>query len=173
MESVKKELMFIINLRTVVGFLGEAHQARWWDSSFFSSTAAAFLTPVFGKTLFTAQYNGVSEAAARIHDEHIGVGRNVFHLFRLPEATEKECHSLLSAPETAENVTNVVKSKEAALKFLGDTAASKTPAGAVGPVLIGKTFELKKAAAFKTLAGHYFKAFNEGVKVFPYFSEAK
>jgi hypothetical protein len=173
LEPAKNEFLTIIKLRTAVGFLGESHQASWWAGSFFSAAAGAFLAPVFGKTLFAAQYNGLREAAAKVHDEHIGVGNNVFHLFRLPETVEKECHSLLSVPETAAAALDAIKNKDSALGFLDDISAGKEPAGEVGPVLIGKTFEIKKTAALKTLAGHYLKAFKTGEKVYPYFSEAK
>jgi hypothetical protein len=36
----------------------------------------------------------VKEAAARVHDEYIGVGK-VYHLFRLPEHIEQALHSSL------------------------------------------------------------------------------
>jgi hypothetical protein len=42
----------------------------------------------FIKNAFVAQYHGVQEAASRVHDEHIGIGR-VYHLFRLPEHVEQ------------------------------------------------------------------------------------
>ena len=42
-----------------------------------------------------AQYHGVSEAARRVHDEHLSVGS--FHLFRLPEEMEQDLHALLQA----------------------------------------------------------------------------
>lgn len=38
--------------------------------------APAFLTPVFARTAFRAQGNGVTAAAARVHEDAIGIGRS-------------------------------------------------------------------------------------------------
>jgi len=83
-----KVLQDVFTLRMCIGFLGESDQYSWWPSSFLSPTSSAFLSPVFSKTSFTAQYYGVREAATIVHDEHIGIGKGVFHLFRLPEIHE-------------------------------------------------------------------------------------
>ena len=72
----------IAGLRLAVGFLGEQEQAAWWPSVFLGRHAHAFLNPIFGSKTRIAQYHGITEAACRVHDESIGVGR-VFHLFRL------------------------------------------------------------------------------------------
>jgi hypothetical protein len=87
-EAHALRLREIARLRMIVGYLEEKGRHNWWPSEFFSATAPAFLNPVFGKTATLAQYHGVREAARRVHDEHIGVGRE-FHLFCLPEAIEK------------------------------------------------------------------------------------
>ena len=73
----------ISELRVLVSYLGEKGQANWWGSEFFSNTATAFLGPIFNRSLFLAQYQGATAAAAKVHDEAIGVGR-IYHLFRLP-----------------------------------------------------------------------------------------
>ena len=87
----------IVRLRLLVGFLGERSQFNWWPSAFFISSSSAFLSPIFTKTAFTAQYHGVKEAASRVHDEHIGVGK-VYHLFRLPETVEQTLFGHLQDP---------------------------------------------------------------------------
>lgn len=76
-----KDLLSIINLRFAVGFFGEKEQHNWWPSLWLTKNASAFLSPIYGERLDTARYHGVVEAARRIHDERIGVGR-AFHLFR-------------------------------------------------------------------------------------------
>ena len=78
----------IVGLRLAVGLLGEQEQSAWWPSSFLGRHAQAFLNPIFGIKTRMAQYHGVTEAACRIHDERIGVGR-VFHLYRLPGTIEQ------------------------------------------------------------------------------------
>ena len=94
-ETHALRLREITRLRMIVGYLGEKGQHNWWSSEFFSPTAPAFLNPVFGKTATLAQYHGVKEAARRVHDTHIGVGR-VFHLFRLPESMEQAIFEVLT-----------------------------------------------------------------------------
>jgi len=78
----KSYLVNLLKLRVAIGLLGEFQQHSWWSSSFFSSTSSAFLAPMFSRTMFLARYHGVRSAAALVHDDHIGVGANVFHLFR-------------------------------------------------------------------------------------------
>ena len=81
--------------RVLVGYLGEHRQANWWSSSFLGRSSEAFLTPIFGNAVANARVVGVTEAARRVHDDAIGVGRT-FHLFRLPETLEQELHRTLS-----------------------------------------------------------------------------
>jgi hypothetical protein len=57
----------IVGLRLGVGFLGEQEQSAWWPSSFLGRHAQAFLNPIFGSKTRMAQYNGVTEAACRVH----------------------------------------------------------------------------------------------------------
>jgi len=78
----------IAELRVLVGYLGEKGQDNWWASDFLSTTAAAFLAPIFNRSLFLAQYQGATAAAAKVHDEAIGVGR-IYHLFPLPIGIEQ------------------------------------------------------------------------------------
>ena len=94
----------IVGLRLAVGLLGEQEQSAWWPSGFLGRHAQAFLGPVFGSKTRMAQYHGVTEAACRIHDEKIGVGR-VFHLFRLPESIEQRLCDALQEGSVPEEVT--------------------------------------------------------------------
>ena len=93
-----------VALRLAVGLLGEQEQSAWWPSGFLGRHAQAFLNPVFGGKTRMAQYHGVTEAACRIHDERIGVGR-VFHLYRLPETIEQKMASALQEGSLPEDVS--------------------------------------------------------------------
>lgn len=73
METTQLQQLAI--LRTVVGYLGERDQSAWWQSSFFGPSSRAFLQPIFARTELLAQYNGVTRAAALVHDDRIGVGQ--------------------------------------------------------------------------------------------------
>ncbi len=162
-------LQQIARLRLIVGFLGEKGQHNWWESDFFSTTAAAFLSPVFNKTAKLAQYHGVKEAARRVHDEHIGVGR-VFHLFRLPESTEQALFEKIKDSVVMDALIEGIESPEVALSTLHDIAVSS---GALreGPVQIGTTEDLESTGWISQVAQCYEAAFNSGSRSFPYLAD--
>lgn len=81
-------LEHIINVRYLVGYLGEMSQNNWWQSSFYDTSIIRFLEPVFSRTASLAQYHGAVEAARRFHDENLSVGS--FHIFRLQEEIEQD-----------------------------------------------------------------------------------
>ncbi len=157
----------ILTMRFAVGLLGEKEQAGWWPSSFMSPTSSAFLRPVFGANIMQARYQGIVEAGKRVHDERIGVGR-VFHLFRLPEATEQRLFDALSSTER--EVATGALSPEAANEQLSVLAVALTEAKQ-GPISIGSADDLGKPDWLKVAASLYAAAFAAGVQCFPYFSE--
>jgi hypothetical protein len=154
----------ICRLRILVGYLGERHQSNWWPSSFLDRTSEAFLAPVFGQAVGNARVVGVTEAARRVHDEAIGVGR-AFHLFRLPETLEQELHRTL----TASKDPVVAESVEAALEELTSLSSGEV-AAKPGPVHIGPLNMLADVRWVPSVAGHYRAAFTAGVPCFPYFA---
>ena len=158
----------IAELRVLVGYLGEQAPA-WWTSQFFSSNAAAFLRPVFGRSMPLAQYQGVTAAAARVHDEHIGVGSS-FHLFRLPEVYEQSAAEAFADPAFADGVQSGIKGPEQALSRLASLARAMT--ASEGPVVLGDLGE-SMADALPALAGIYLDAFRKGIRTFPYLREAQ
>lgn len=157
----------ILTLRFAVGLLGEKEQAGWWPSSFMSSASSAFLTPIFGAKIFQARYQGIVEAGKRVHDERIGIGQ-VFHLFRLPEATEQRLFDALSSTEG--EVATRVLSPEAANEQLSILAVVSTQAKQ-GPLSIGSVDDLGRSDWLSIAAGLYAAAFAVGAQCFPYFSE--
>jgi len=162
----------IVRLRVCVGFLGESQQCAWWQSSFFSTMSSAYLSPVFGKTSFSAQYYGIKEAATQVHDEHIGIGKGVFHLFRLPEMHEIELHRLLEDKEIIGDAGSIVSERDSAERFLKEYAIDPGKAE-VGPVRVGDNSDIARMPVWQTVAYYYFNAFKEGNKAFPFFSETK
>ena len=97
----------LVTYRLLVGYLGEKEQYGWWQSSFFTQGAGAFLTPLFPRTQMLAQCNGVTQAAALVHDERIGVG-HVYHLFRRPEDLEQSIRHLRETTEGAKAIVERV-----------------------------------------------------------------
>lgn len=154
--------------RVLVGYLTEQH-AAWFSSQFFGPRAAAFLTPVFARTGFQAQCNGVTVAAARVHDDAIGVGRT-HHLFRLPEVLEQGVASALSDAVFAEQLRSQITSTEVALGRL-ESIASPGVAEEGAQVLTGD-FQEGAEELLQSLSGVYLDAFRKGIKTFPFVRDA-
>jgi len=156
-------------LRTLVGYLGEKQNYGWWQSTFFVSGSQAFLAPVFGRTQLLAQCDGVAQAAARIHDERIGVGY-VYHLFRLPEDMEQAIHQALHAAELEQTVQKSVTDRDTALAALRAQAGGKT-SEVSGPVRVGPVDGVRDPRAWRKAAAYYLQAFEQGQAIFPYFTD--
>lgn len=156
----------ILKLRLVVGYLGERSHYGWWSTTFLDSSSKTFLEPIFPKTMLLAQYHGISEAARRLHDEHIGIG-HVFHLFRLPEELEQDLHNTIQQKTTAEALSAHLQNKEAALQALAEIAGASISASE-GPIAVGKLSELPKPSTLKRIAQTYLAAFENGVRSYPY-----
>jgi hypothetical protein len=103
--------------RLLVGFLGEKHQAGWWDSSFLSASSNAFLAPVFPNSMMLAKYNGVCRAASRVHDDRIGLGRH-YHLYRLPDAIERLLAQTLQNDARTSELSKNISDRETAMNRL-------------------------------------------------------
>jgi hypothetical protein len=161
------DVRIITELRILVGFLGEQSPA-WWPSQFFGQNAAAFLGPVFSRTLFLAQCQGATAAAARLHDEHIGVGRSV-HLFRLPEGLEQGVANTLADAAFEAEVRSHLTGRDQALAKL--TSLGTAMSATEGPVALGEMAD-QLATQLKSIAGLYADAFSKGIKTFPYMREA-
>jgi hypothetical protein len=155
----------LVKLRLAIGFLGEREQFGWWQSSFFTQGSDAFLSPLFGRTQVLAQSNGVTQAAALIHDERIGIG-NVYHLFRLPEDMEQNIHKALH--EIKPN--QLFPTTEAALKYLQKLSV-KPNQSSVGPTRVGDKKSLTNLGSWKLVTGLYTDAFEKNIEIFPYFAD--
>lgn len=162
----KTKLKAIAKLRILIGYLGEKKQSNWWGSSFLAPESQAFLNPIFGKTTFIAQYQGVKEAATRVHDEHIGVGE-VYHLFRLPENIEISLFQLLHdeqfISEIKENILDKEKAEQALSNFVISSLKLKE-----GPVLMGTLDDFFMEESMSDIANLYYLAFSNNIQAIPY-----
>ena len=113
-----------------------------------------------------AQFNGVTEAARKVHDERIGVGR-VFHLFRLPESTEQALFELLQDAAMASDLLGNLPSQAAAQATLLEMAGASRELRE-GPVEIGSVIDLDAAGWMADAARCYEAAFSAGSRSFPY-----
>lgn len=160
----------IAELRIIIGYLGEKSQANWWGSEFFSGTATAFLAPIFNRSLFLAQYQGATAAAAKVHDEAIGVGR-IYHLFRLPIGLEQASAEALKESVFVQAVQAKLVNRELALARLAALAEKEEPASP-GPVSLGQMSQNLKTE-LQRAAGFYCAAFTSGIQTFPYVREVE
>jgi len=155
----------ILQLRVLVGFLGERSQHGWWPTIFFGDYSLRSLEFVAPKTAVLAQYHGAVEAARRLHDEHLSVGS--YHLFRLPEEAEQDLHALLQSAQGAEVVSALPNEKESAMTLLLKLA-KKDVAAAEGPVSVGNIDTLRSPETAELIARVYWHALSGGFKAYPY-----
>lgn len=153
----------LLELRLLVGFLGEKSQIGWWPTSFYDASGRLFLEPIFSKTPQLAQYHGVVEAARRLHDEHLNVG--TYHLFRLPEELEQDLHLLVQGGAEELSPAVLFRDTQTALDALIAKAGSAKKEG-VGPVAIGSVDDI--AGHLKDIASVYAMAFSSNAQSFPY-----
>lgn len=162
----KKIISKLAQLRYVVGFLGEKTQFNWWPSNFLNASTKKMLEFTFPRTANLAQYEAVSAAAARIHDESIGVGKS-FHLFRLPEFIEKTLVDELKN-DNGDEYESLVTSKEKALGVLTELSSSASLSGE-GPINVGQVKSSQWEQSISNIASAYLQAFNDNKKAYPYF----
>jgi hypothetical protein len=156
----------LILLRCTVGFLGEKDQFNWWSSSFLNESTKKMLAFTFPRSTHIAQYEGVSAAAAKIHDESIGVGKS-FHIFRLPEFLEQNLWNDIQSKVLQDEIDTITGSKEKALESLVKLAGKSKTKGE-GPVNIGEISNDEWEESISKIASAYLKAFNANQRAYPY-----
>lgn len=167
---MNKTAMTIAELRVLVGYLGEKGQANWWGSEFFSANATAFLAPIFNRSLFLAQYQGATAAAAKVHDEAIGVGC-IYHLFRLPIGLEQASPDALNDAAFVQTLQARLANRDLALARLAELAG-KAESASPGPISLGLMSE-DLGVELQRAAGFYCSALIGGIQTLPYFRETE
>ncbi|MDR2112863.1 MAG: BrxE family protein [Candidatus Accumulibacter sp.] len=158
-------LATLLQMRLLVGFLGERAQCAWWPTAFHEASSRLFLEPVFSKTSRLARYHGVLEAARRLHDEHLSVGS--YHLFRLPEEIEQDLHATVQGRVGEELSSQAPQGKEAALDALTRLAGTGGTLN-VGPTAVGSIKELDSTDTLEAIAAAYLSAFAQNARTYPY-----
>lgn len=156
----------ICETRMLIGFLGEKKQASWWGSSFLSSSSKAFLLPICPNSFAVAQYSGVCQAAALIHDEHIGIGQH-YHLYRLPDSIERSLFKCMQDHAFSEKLSSHLLTIDVAMNRLKDLGMEPIDR-ADGPIVVGDYSDKKLDALFRVSRSHYLDAFITDYKTFPY-----
>lgn len=149
-----------IKLRFLITLLGEYQ--NWWSAKVITGSGEAFLEYVLPKTKTPAALQLATEICRLEHDKNIGPGR--YHIFRLPQKWE-------------EQIFNDLKSQQEGLKILPETelmnelfeiSSSISVSAAKGPLLVGAHDELNDVSVFQSIAKHYYDAFKNNYKTYPY-----
>lgn len=154
----------VAKIRLAVSFLGEKEQLAWWTSSFFSKGSSAFLSPLFPRTELLAHCRGASNAAMRIHDERIGVGK-VFHLFRLPEEMERGIQQILCNTSSIAEFRSAIADTNTAFEYLAGFGLTDVKPG---PIRVGDAKELRFESLWKNVASRYAYGVKNRIQVFPF-----
>ena len=160
-ESIRR----IIQIRYLVGFLGEKSQCNWWPTSFYEASSIRFLEPVFPRTAPLAQIHGVVEAARRFHDENLSVGS--FHIFRLPEEIEQNLHEMVQVGQLELFDPNAIIDQTAALNTLAKVDNGIAD-GAVGPMMVGKIEDIRTSVLLDKVCAIYQAALSSNTHALPY-----
>jgi len=165
--TLTKELGQLALVRALVAFLGEKDQFGWWDCSFLGSTGQKYLAITHPRSHVAIGVMAASEAARRVHDARIGKGR-VYHLFRLPHATEQKLQQY-ALSEDAATLVAALENRDKALHTL-ETLAKDPDGTPDGPVRLGGAKTLSSPTTVGKLAGIYIGAFRASKQTMPYFT---
>jgi len=156
-----------LRLRILVLALGENASPPWWRTNLLSEAGRRFCERLFPRTALAAAVNSGGKAACAAHDEAIG-RRSVFHLFRLPEAVERDIRQVLMDDRDAvDALASLLGSREEMLSHL-ETMATGAKAGGPGPQKVASVSELVNAEGYRRMADIYLSGFKAGTKSFPY-----
>lgn len=147
-------------LRLIIATLGEYHQ--WWPTKVISDKGEDFLDYVLPKTKTSAVYQLATEIGRLEHDKHVTAGR--YHIFRLTQKIEESIFHELKNTESSFDQLN----QDKALQILKEMTSGISINASKGPVLIGNHEELSDLSLFQSIARHYYEAFKEGYKTYPY-----
>ena len=149
-----------MKLRYLITIIGEYQ--NWWPAKVISEKGEEFLDYVLPKTKKSAVRQLATEICRLEHDKNIGPGR--YHIFRLPQKWEEEIFNEL---KTQQEKLKVLPENELMNELLEMTSSiSVTPAK--GPLMVGAHDELNDISVFQSIARHYYEAFKNNYKTYPY-----
>lgn len=149
-----------IKLRYLITILGEYH--NWWSAKVISGKGEEFLDYVLPKTKRSAVHQLATEICRLEHDKNIGPGK--YHIFRLPQKWEEEIFNDLK--NLQEN--SKILSENELINELSEMSSGILVSSAKGPLMVGSHDELHDKAVFQSIAKHYYEAFKNNYKTYPY-----
>lgn len=149
-----------IKLRYLITLLGEYQ--NWWSAKVVTGKGEEFLDYILPKTKKSAVHQLATEISRLEHDKVIGPGK--YHIFRLPQKWEEEIFNEMKTPQER---LKVLPENELMNELLEMTSSiSVTPAK--GPLMVGAHDELHDKSVFHSIARHYYEAFKNNYKTYPY-----
>lgn len=149
-----------IRLRSNIIILGEFH--NWWPAKVISEKGEEFLDYILPKTRTSAVQQLATEICRLEHDNKIGPGR--YHIFRLPQKWEEEIFNTLKNIQYNHKEFSENELMNELLKMSSGISASTSK----GPLMIGTHNELNDPAVFQSFAKHYYEAFKNEYRTYPY-----
>src|SRR3972149_5476802 len=170
MMADRTDIHSLLRLRILVLALGEVPELGWWKSKFMSPVGMNFLSRLYPRSDFAVAVRSTLRAAKPVHDTSIGIGR-VAHLFRLPSDVERKLDRLLQVQqdEFFSMVSGALGKRDKLLEQASSLGDFARPESIAGPLRLGSLADVRRSDSVVRLAGAYYAAFQDGVKVYPYF----
>jgi hypothetical protein len=128
---------------------------NWSTQKVLNNNSIDFFKYILPKTKEKALLNLAIQITCLDHDKNIQ--GNKYHLFSLPYNIERNL-----------KVSDLLLNNNDYLLELDEIAGGIAIEGKPGPVLVGSLDELTSNEIYQVLAKHYFLAFKNGYKTFPY-----
>jgi hypothetical protein len=167
---MNEQLDALIQMRFVVGMLGQRTAHGWWDCDFLSSDGQEMLVHNFPRAPLVAGFTATARAAKLVHDNRIG-RTGVQHLFRV----EPDLETVLArrmASEGTRVFESVPRDEAGLLATLAQLAVEEIDSPP-GPIQVGRTGALTSRAGIQQMAAHYEAAFRSRTQIFPYFAATR
>lgn len=163
----------LLLLRALVATLGERADPPWWRTQFLTDAGLRATQRIFPRTGLAAAIKSTSAAAQAEHDRLIGIGGR-YHLFRLPTSLENGvAHALCDKDKLTEPGSVLSGGIDSLRATLESLSGGKRVVHAGGPISLGRSSRLDKAAGVADLAAYYHAAFGDSVRSYPYFDEVE
>lgn len=128
---------------------------NWSTQSVLSKNSLDYFNFILPRTKEKALLNLAIQITCLEHDKNIQ--GNKYHLFSLPYNIERNL-----------KMNDLVLNDSEYLIELENMSGGIAIEGKVGPVLVGSLDELTSSEIYQVLAKHYFLAFKDGYKTYPY-----
>jgi hypothetical protein len=162
----------ISELRAIVAAVGERTKPAWWHTNTLTDVGLRVTGRVFPRTALLAALKSVSIAAQLDHDQR--VGRDRYHLFRLPPEIECDIFGpLINRQELREIETAIITDHRGLIACLGRIAEHEKVRPGEGPVRIGSLSDLGTDKWTSVCAAQYLASVESGIRRFPYFDSLR